>query len=122
MPVASGGPSARTLTKSLVLHVVALALILMVPAGPLRRSAPLKEVDVVFHQPKPRVEVPAPVVVPPTQEAAPGPARPKRVEPPAPSAAALPPEPTELAPGEPLPPETPSLPPGPEELAAAEQQ
>ncbi|MGH9870034.1 MAG: AgmX/PglI C-terminal domain-containing protein [Candidatus Polarisedimenticolia bacterium] len=119
--MASGAPSARTLMKSLTLHVVALALILMVPAGPLRRSAPLKEVDVVFHQPPPRVEVPVPVVqLPPTQEAAPGPPpKPKKAESPAPSY--VPPEPTDSAPGEPLPPETPA-PPGPEELAAAEQQ
>src|SRR6516164_2741653 len=54
----------RALVKSLALHAVVVSAALVIPAGPLRRSAQPDEVDVVFHRPPPPVEFKAPVMPP----------------------------------------------------------
>ncbi len=76
---------------SLAIHVLAMVLVLLVPAEAMSRSPHAKtEVDVVFHRP-PRIEVPAPAAPhPPSGEAT-------RL-PPTPVA---PPKPSPAAPGEP---------------------
>jgi hypothetical protein len=67
--ITSGAPSGGSLLKSLALHGLALALLLLLPTQVLRRSPrPKKEIDVVFYRP-PRIEVPAPAVsLPPLRE------------------------------------------------------
>ena len=78
---------------SLAIHVLALTLVLLVPAEALSRSpSPKKEVDVVFHRP-PRIEVPAPAAPrPPSREATAARLPPSPV---------VPPKPSPPAPGEP---------------------
>src|SRR5690349_6756626 len=54
-----GAPEARSMVTSLGLHVFILALVMLVPAQVLLRSAPPnKELDIVFYRPP---EVPVPV-------------------------------------------------------------
>jgi hypothetical protein len=87
-----------------------LAALFLMPSGALRHSARPKEVDVVFHRPTPRVEIPAAVVASLPQRGAPAPG-PKlgRTEPPAlPLAPRVPQEPSPAAPGGPIPEETPT--------------
>ena len=119
MSVPSGKLSGRTWLKSFVLHSLALALLLLVPSGPLRRSAPPKERDVVFHEPLPPIEIPAPALAAP-RLAATGLLPPQPVERPTP--AGLPPDPGPARPDEPLAPGPPDLPPGPESFPVAEAQ
>jgi hypothetical protein len=66
---------------SLAFHLLALGAVLLVPAGPLRKSAPPpRELDVVFRPP--RVEVPVPQLpLAPPRAAAVGPLRPERPAP-----------------------------------------
>jgi hypothetical protein len=99
--------SARTQLTSIALHGCALAVLLLMPSGALRRSARPKELDVVFHRPAPRIEVPVAVAALALQRAAlaPGP-RLGRIEPPARPVA--PREPSPAAPGGPIPTETPT--------------
>lgn len=95
----------RALVKSLALHAVVVSAALVIPAGPLRRSAQPDEVDVVFHRPPPPVEFKAPVM-PPLPRAGvlpPGPRTAQRS--PAPPAAPA-------APAEPLAASTPGVPEG----------
>ena len=49
----SGAPSARSMLTSFALHVLALVLLMLVPAQALLRSAPPEknEVDIVFYRP-----------------------------------------------------------------------
>ena len=56
----SGGPSARSMVESVVLHALVLGLLVLVSASVLLHSVPAKkkEVDVVFYRP-PSVPVPA---------------------------------------------------------------
>src|SRR5262249_17970084 len=56
----SGGPSARSMAESLVLHALMLGLLMLVSASLLLHSVPPKkrEVDIVFYRP-PEVPVPA---------------------------------------------------------------
>ena len=108
MPVRSAGPSARPLMTSFGLHVLAFILLLLVPVRALRHSAPPRELDVVFRQTPPRIEVPAPAPLPaPRGETLAA----RRPEPPAPSAPAnVPIAPKPIAPADPTPIETPGAP------------
>jgi hypothetical protein len=48
----SGAPTARSMAKSLAIHVFALAALMVIPAQALFRSEPLnKELDIVFYRP-----------------------------------------------------------------------
>ncbi len=87
MTVRAGAPSSRSLLTSLSLHLVALIVLMLIPAEALRRTERAREVDVVFHRPRPPVAVPAAAALPPGHIAAgprpePKPARPS--PPPAP--------------------------------------
>ena len=61
----SGAPSARNLLKSVGIHLLALLLLMLIPVQALRSSESPKELDVVFHRPRPPVEVPARAALPP---------------------------------------------------------
>ena len=111
---ASPGPlSGRILGKSCAIHGSALALLLLVPAGPLRHSTTPKVRDVVFHEP-PRLEIPAPIPLPPARAAVAGMPGPLKVEQVAPRGVPQPSSPPVSA--EPLMSGIPDLPPGPENL------
>jgi hypothetical protein len=99
--------SARTQLTSFALHGFALAVLLLMPSGALRRGARPKELDVVFHRPTPRVEVPAAVAALslPRGASAPG-RRLGPIEPPARPLAPREPAPAPL--GGPIPAETPT--------------
>src|SRR5260370_34091909 len=47
----SGAPTARSMAKSLAIHVFVLAVLMVIPAQALFRSAPNKESDIVFYRP-----------------------------------------------------------------------
>src|SRR5258707_6800343 len=48
----SGAPTARSMAKSVALHVLALVLLMVIPAQALFRSEPPnKELDIVFYRP-----------------------------------------------------------------------
>jgi hypothetical protein len=72
----SGGPSARSMMESIVLHVIMLALLMLVAATFLTRSGASrtqKELDIVFYRP---AAVPVtPTAVPPPPKAATGEAK-----------------------------------------------
>ena len=75
----SGGPSARSMVESIVLHVILLALLMLVGASFLARSGASrtkKELDIVFYRPA-AVPVPPPAVPPPPPKAAMGQQRPE---------------------------------------------
>src|SRR5512142_252826 len=58
----SGAPSGRSMLKSLALHLLVLALLMLVPGQALLRSAPRKkQLDIVFYRP-PAIKVAAPAV------------------------------------------------------------
>ena len=60
----SGAPSGRSMLKSLAVHVVALILLMLVPAQVLLRSAPRKtQLDIVFYRP-PEVKIPVAAIPP----------------------------------------------------------
>lgn len=61
----SGGPSGRSLLKSLGLHLAALVLVLLIPAQAIRTDAAPTELEVVFHRTRPPIELPAPKALPP---------------------------------------------------------
>src|SRR5262245_7619737 len=104
---------ARALLKSLALHGLIVSVALMLPAGPLRRSAQPDEVEVVFHPPPP-VEIPAPVIPHlPGERAIPAGPRTAHAVPPAFPAAPS-------APVSPLAASTPGFPEGTPEAPAAE--
>ncbi len=111
----SGAPSARSMLKSLALHVLVLALLMLVPAEALLRSSPpKKEIDIVFYRP-PVIEVPAPAVPLPLPRATTGIGAP-------PGAPAPARNPKPNAPEGPDGPGKPELPPGPEEGFPTEAQ
>ncbi len=113
----SGAPSARSMLTSFVLHVFAVALLMLVlvPAQMMLRSAPPnKQVDIVFYRP-PEIEVPAPAVPPALARGTTA-----AGSPPGSPAPALKPRPS--APAGPDGPGKPELPPGPEEGFRAEPQ
>ena len=109
MTRASVAPTARGMLTSVALHVLALTLLMLVPAGAMTRVAPPKQLDVVFHRPRPiEIPIPAPpVAAPKGPERAGRPAAPVVSQNPQPSA----PE----APGKP------DLPPGPESQPPQQQ-
>jgi uncharacterized membrane protein YgcG len=47
----SGAPTTRSMAKSLAIHVLVLAVLMVIPAQALFRSAPNKELDIVFYRP-----------------------------------------------------------------------
>src|SRR5260370_1800290 len=48
----SGAPTARSMAKSIAIHVFVLALLMVIPAQALFRSEqPNKELDIVFYRP-----------------------------------------------------------------------
>jgi hypothetical protein len=47
----SGAPTVPSMAKSLVIHVFVLAVLMVIPAQALFRSAPNKELDIVFYRP-----------------------------------------------------------------------
>jgi len=65
MAVGSGGPSVRSMLKSLGFHCLALLLLLLIPAQMMRSTVRAKELEVVFHRPKPAVDVPTHAALPP---------------------------------------------------------
>jgi hypothetical protein len=58
--------------ESLAMHLLALVLLMLVPAQALRPPRP-KEVEVVFRRPRPQIEVPTPAVLPPGPPEGPAP-------------------------------------------------
>ena len=112
----SGALSARSMVTSLAIHVVVLAVLMLVPAQTLLRSAPAKRnVDIVFYRP-PEIAIPVPAV--PLRDAANG------MMPDAPGLGAPAPavKPKPNAPAGPDGPGKPELPPGPEEGFRTEAQ
>jgi hypothetical protein len=109
----SGALSSRSMLKSLGLHVLVLALLALVPAKALlRKAAPKKQLDIVFHR--------SPVKAIPVREAAlplPKMAMAGGLPPGAPAPAA---KPKPNAPPGPDKPGRPELPPGPVETAPVE--
>jgi len=66
----SGAPTARSMAKSLVIHIFVLAVLMVIPAQALFRSAtPNKELDIVFYRP-PEIAVTPQAVSRPMQRAA----------------------------------------------------
>ena len=60
----SGAPTARSMAKSMAIHVFVLALLMVIPTQALFRSEPPnKELDIVFYRP-PEIAVSAPTVSP----------------------------------------------------------
>src|SRR4030095_10849981 len=78
----SGAPSPRSMLTSLAIHIAAAILLLLIPAKALGTSTRPKELEVVFHRPRPPVEVPVKVPAPALPEG-PGAARGKEQETPA---------------------------------------
>jgi hypothetical protein len=116
------GPSARAMGKSLAIHALVLAIVLMLPARALGRSVLPDEVDVVFHRPQVQVEPPIPM---PPPQAPPGPAAQGpgvKTERPKPAAHAPASPDSGPPPGDPQLPESSDPLPGPEEFAAVEPQ
>src|SRR5262245_30200732 len=104
MTLASDNPSTRDLLTSVALHVLALALLMLLPAEMLSRTMQKKEIDVVLYRPRPPLPVPAPVIPPPPppvkKEPVGGGARPEGAPPapiPKPSAPPGPPGPAPVA-------------------------
>jgi hypothetical protein len=110
----SGGPSARSMAESLVLHALMLGLLMLVSASLLLHGVPPKkrEVDIVFYRP-PEVPVPARAVPLPMTRGTTG------VPPGLPAPA---PKPRVNAPAGPDGPGKPELPSGPHEGFSAEAQ
>src|SRR5216684_6408422 len=101
----SGAPTARSMAKSLAIHVFALAVLMVIPAQALFRSEPPnKELDIVFYRP-PEIAVNSRAVSPIPRGAS-------AAEPPGAPAPALKPKPNATA-GPDLPGKA-ELPPGPE--------
>jgi len=104
----SGGPSARSMMESVVLHVVMLALLMLVGASLLARGgAPRtkQEIDIVFYRPA-AVPVPPAAVPPPPAKGAEGAAKARASEAPkGPGKPELPAGPAKGFSAEPKPPE-----------------
>lgn len=106
----SGAPSTRSMLKSLAIHCLVLAILLLVPAKVLLPSKPpRKELDIVFYK-APKIEVPASIVPPLAREKTAGASTPAPALVPKPNAPVGPDRPT-----------MPELPPGPD-AAQQEQQ
>jgi hypothetical protein len=113
----SGAPSARSMLTSLVLHVLVLALLILVlvPAQALLRSAPRKrQLDIVFYRPS-EIKVAAPAVPLPLPRGTTA-----AGSPPGSPAPSLKPKPNALE--GPEGPGKPEFPPGPEESFRADAQ
>src|SRR5207302_10893679 len=60
----SGAPTARSMAKSMAIHVLVMALLMVIPAQALFRSEqPNKELDIVFYRP-PEIAVTVPRPIP----------------------------------------------------------
>src|SRR5512146_1091884 len=58
----SGAPSSRSMLKSLAVHVIVVAFLMLVPTKVLLRSAPRqKQLDIVFYRP-PEIKIPVSAV------------------------------------------------------------
>jgi hypothetical protein len=108
----SGAPTARSMAKSLTIHVFVLALLMVIPAQALFRAEPNKELDIVFYRP-PEIAVNSRAVPHPMPRGAAG-------SPPGAPAPALKPKPN--APAGPDLAGKAELPPGPEVGAPMEQK
>src|SRR2546425_9911628 len=105
----SGALSAPSMLTSLAIHAVVLAVLMLLAAQTLLRSAPTKkerELDIVFYRP-PAIAVPAPAVPPSLPAGTTAPGAPKGA--PAPAV-----KPKPNAPAGPDKPGKPELPPGPD--------
>src|ERR1700757_1293648 len=103
----SGAPTARSMAKSVAIHVLVLAMLMGIPAQALFRSEPPnKELDIVFYRP-PEIAVNSPTVPRPMPRGASA-----AGSPPGAPAPALKPKPN--APAGPDMPGKAELPPGPE--------
>ena len=103
----SGAPTARSMAKSVAIHVLVMALLMVIPAQALfRNESPNKELDIVFYRP-PEIPVNARTVSPPIPRGAS-----EAGSPPGAPAPALKPKPN--APAGPDMAGKPELPPGPE--------
>jgi len=111
----SGAPSARSVLKSFVLHVLVALLLLLLPTQVMKPVNTREELEVVFHRPRKAVEVPVKAIVRPGPKdgTAIGP-RPDTTGSPGPKLASNKP-----GPSAPEAPGTPGLPPGPESAPAA---
>jgi hypothetical protein len=78
----SGAPSTRSMVESLVLHVIMLALLMLLGASVLMRTAPRskKEIDVVFYRPAAVPVTPTAVPPPPSKGTTGAEAKPKASE------------------------------------------
>src|SRR5713226_7129452 len=98
----SGAPTARSMAKSMAIHVLVMALLMVIPAQALFRSEqPNKELDIVFYRP-PEIAVTVPRPIPRgTSEAGSPPGAPAPALKPRPNATAGPdlPGKAELPPG-----------------------
>src|SRR5258707_13635765 len=60
----SGAPTARSMAKSIAIHVLVMALLMVIPAQAVFRSEqPNKELDIVFYRP-PEIAVTVPRPIP----------------------------------------------------------
>src|SRR5207249_6929338 len=60
----SGAPTARSMAKSMAIHLLVMALLMVIPAQALFRSEqPNKELDIVFYRP-PEIAVTVPRPIP----------------------------------------------------------
>src|SRR5260370_18456303 len=85
----SGAPTARSIAKSVAIHVLVLALLMVIPAQALFRSEPPnKELDIVFYRP-PDIALNTRTVSRPMPRA--GPVPPPRAPPPDPKPTPNPP-------------------------------
>ena len=73
----SGAPSSRSLLKSLGVHLLAILLLMLIPAQAMRSNAAPTELEVVFHRARQPIEVPVRASLPPgpRKETAVGPRR-----------------------------------------------
>ena len=113
----SGAPSSRSLLKSLGVHLLAILLLMLIPAQAMRSNAAPTELEVVFHRARQPIEVPVRASLPPgpRKETAVGPRRDGGGKP-APAAVVDERPSVSESPG------TPNLPPGAEAAAVAEVQ
>jgi hypothetical protein len=115
-PGSSEASSARSFLTSLGVHVAVLILLLLIPAEAMRSSMRPKELEVIFHRPRPPIAVPTRAVLPPGHRdlTAVGPRREGGAKP-APSVVA------DVKPSAGETPGTPNLPPGAESTATEAQ-
>jgi hypothetical protein len=111
----SGTPSARSVLKSFVLHLLVALLLLLLPTEVMKPVDTREELEVVFHRPRKAIEVPVKAIVRPVTKDGTGIGpRPEPSGSPGPKVVSKAP-----GPSAPEAPGTPGLPPGPESAPAA---